>query len=189
MSVELKSQSLLLRPPAIEDSEALYQAAIESVDIVGRWLPWCHAGYDRAESRAWIDACIAFWQREESYPFFIFDRRDRQLLGGCGLNEIDRLRLRANLGYWVRASRVGQGVASAAARMVARFGLETLCMQRLEIVAAVDNSVSQKVAEKLGAVREGRLRNRLRIRDVPHDAFVFSLIPSDLRRWPRDDGP
>jgi ribosomal-protein-serine acetyltransferase len=189
MSVELTRQWLLLRPPAPEDSEALYRAAIESVDTVGRWLPWCHAGYDRAEGRAWIEACVAAWQREESYPFFIFDRRDHQLLGGCGLNEIDRLRLRANLGYWVRASRMGQGVATAAARMVARFGLETLCLQRLEIIAAVDNSVSQRVAEKMGAVREGRLRNRLRIRDIPHDAFGFSLVPSDLRHWPREEGP
>jgi RimJ/RimL family protein N-acetyltransferase len=188
MPVELTSQRLLLRPPGLDDGEQLYQAAVESVDLVGRWLPWCHAQYDRSEGRAWIEACLAAWHREESYPFFIFDRRDRQLLGGCGLNEIDRLRLRANLGYWVRSSRMGQGVATAAARMVARFGLETLCMQRLEIVAAVDNSVSQRVAEKLGAMREGRLRNRLRIRDIPHDAFVYSLIPSDLRRWPRLEG-
>ena len=153
MPVELTSQRLLVRPPTPEDSEALYQAAIESVDGVGRWLPWCHADYDRAESHAWIDACVAAWQHEESYPFFIFDRRDRQLLGGCGLNEIDRMRLRANLGYWVRSSRMGHGVATSAARIVARFGLETLCLQRLEIVAAVGNNASQRVAEKLGAAK------------------------------------
>ena len=187
MSVELTRQRLHLRPPTLEDCDALYRAAIESVDMVGRWLPWCHAAYDRAEGQAWIEACLAAWQREESYAFFIVDRRDHQLLGGCGLNEIDRLRLRANLGYWVRASRMGQGVATVAARLVARFGLETLCMQRLEIVAAVDNTASQRVAEKLGAVGEGRLRNRLRIRDVPHDAMGYSLVPSDLRNWPRSD--
>jgi RimJ/RimL family protein N-acetyltransferase len=187
MPVELTSSRLLLRPPALEDSEELYRAAIESVDSVGRWLPWCHAGYDRGDSRAWVDTCIAAWRHEESYPFFIFDRQDRKLLGGCGLNEIDRLRLRANLGYWVRSSRMGQGVATAAARMAARFGLETLCMQRLEIVAAVGNNASQRVAEKLGATREGLLRNRLRIRDIPHDAVGYSLVPGDLRNWPRED--
>ena len=133
MSVELTRQWLTLRPPTLDDCEALYAAAIESVDMVGRWLPWCHAGYTRAESRAWIEACIGSCQREESYPFFIFDRRDWQLLGGCGLNEIDRLRLRANLGYWIRSSRMGHGVATAAARMLVRFGLGNT------VLAAVGN--------------------------------------------------
>ncbi|HEY5313603.1 MAG TPA: GNAT family protein, partial [Pirellulales bacterium] len=64
-----------------------------------------------------------------------------------------------------------------------RFALETLAMQRVEIVAAVENLASQRVAAKLGAVREGLLRNRLRIRDMPHDAYGFSLIPGDVANW------
>lgn len=163
------------------DVEALWEAARESVDAVGRWLPWCHAGYEQAEAKAWIRTSIDNWREGLAYAFFIFDRRSDTLLGGCGLNELDPLRLRANLGYWVRASHTGRGVATAAATLVARYGLGTLAMQRLEIVAAVGNAASQRVAEKLGAAREGVLRNRLRIRDVPHDAIGFSLIPGDLK--------
>lgn len=185
MSVELHDDRVLLRAPRAGDAAALCQAALESVDDVGRWLPWCHAGYARQDAEAWIDACQTAWQCEESYPFFIFDRCDRMLVGGCALNEIDRPRLRANLGYWIRSSRMGQGLATAAARLAARFALETLSMQRIEIVAATGNLASQRVAAKLGAMREGLLRNRLRIRDMPHDAYCFSLIPSDVATWRR----
>jgi RimJ/RimL family protein N-acetyltransferase len=183
MSVELRDERVLLRIPRPSDAEALCSAALESVDEVGGWLPWCHAAYSRADADAWISACLHAWQREESYPFFIFDRDGSTLVGGCALNEIDRPRLRANLGYWIRSSRMGLGLATAASRLAVRFALETLAMQRVEIVAAVENLASQRVAAKLGAVREGLLRNRLRIRDKPHDAYGYSLIPADLAKW------
>jgi RimJ/RimL family protein N-acetyltransferase len=44
---------------------------------------------------------------------------------------------------------------------------------------ATANAASQRVAEKLGATREGVLRNRILIHDQVHDAVMFSLIPSD----------
>lgn len=86
----------------------------------------------------------------------------------------------ANLGYWVRTSAAGRGVATGATRAVARFGFEQIGLKRIEIVAAVNNLSSQRVAEKAGAVREGVLRKRLLIRGESHDAVLFSLVAEDL---------
>ena len=49
-----------------------------------------------------------------------------------------------------------------------------------EIVASVDNAPSQRVAEKVGATREGLQRNRLVNGDRIDDGIMFSLIPADL---------
>ena len=87
----------------------------------------------------------------------------------------------ANLGYWVRSSRVGQGVATAATRLAAQFGFEELKFTRIEIVAATGNVGSLRVAEKAGARREGVLRNRLMLGGKLHDAVMHSLVPEDLR--------
>ncbi|MEK6223196.1 MAG: GNAT family N-acetyltransferase, partial [Chloroflexota bacterium] len=84
-----------------------------------------------------------------------------------------------NLGYQVRTSRLGEGIATEAAKLVVRYGFEKLMFQRIEIVVRIDNVSSQKVAEKLGAVREGLLRNRLQINGTPWDAYMYSLIPND----------
>jgi len=46
---------------------------------------------------------------------------------------------------------------------------------RLEILVAISNLPSQRVAEKAGAVREGVLRRRLLLHGVSHDAVMFSL--------------
>ena len=73
------------------------------------------------------------------------------------MNFVNRVHQMANLGYWVRSTETGHGVASRAARMVARFGIEKLKFQRLEILAATGNLPSQRVAEKAGAVKEAVL--------------------------------
>ncbi|HEX3870643.1 MAG TPA: GNAT family protein [Pirellulales bacterium] len=177
--MQLTDDRLVLRPPKLDDVDALYEAARESISTVGRWLPWCHANYQREESIAWINTCRRAWDTSESFPFFIFDAATLRLLGGCSINEIDRPRLRANLGYWVRGADQGRGIATATARLAARFAFQTLGMQRVEIVAAIDNIASQCVAKKLGATREGLLRNRLRIGQSQTDAYGYSLIPGD----------
>ena len=80
----------------------------------------------------------------------------------------------------MRTSAAGRGVATAAAQLLIPFGFDTLGLQRIEIVAAVDNLGSQRVAQKLGAVREGVLRHSLFLNGSPRDAILYSILPSDL---------
>ncbi|MBI3462334.1 MAG: GNAT family N-acetyltransferase [Planctomycetes bacterium] len=181
MPDHLTNGRIRLRRYRPDDIDPQFEAAIESVAEVHPWLPWCHPEYTREESAAWVQSRQAAWERDEEYSFVIADCQTDRFVGGCGLNQIDRLRLRANLGYWVRTSETGRGVATAATRLLARFGFEELGLQRIEIVAAVDNHGSQRVAMKAGATRECVARNRLRMHDRQFDAVCFSLIPSDLR--------
>ena len=97
------------------------------------------------------------------------------------LNDINRTHNFANLGYWVRSSCTGHGIATAAARLVAKFGFQKLGLSRIEIVVALGNKASQRVAEKSGATREGIERNRHVVQDKVYDAVMFSLIPGDMK--------
>jgi RimJ/RimL family protein N-acetyltransferase len=81
-----------------------------------------------------------------------------------------------DLGFWIRASAAGKGLATAAARLISSFGFEELGLLRIEILVAVENAASERVAQKLGALREGVLRNRLFLHGRSHDAAVHSLI-------------
>ena len=169
-----------IRPYRSDDIGALFEAVRESVYQISPWLDWCHADYSRSDSETWVSSREAAWRRREDYSFVIVDRATQRFLGGCGLNEINDTHGFANLGYWVRSSCTGRGVATAAAGLVARFGLQQRGLKRIEIVAAVDNTASQRVAEKVGARREGVLRRRLMIHGRLQDAVLYSLIPADL---------
>ena len=175
--VELSGQQVLLRPYRLEDASALFAAAVESVETVGRWMPWRHAGYAAAESVAWIEKCHAMWQSGEQYEFGAFDS-ENHYVGGGGLHQFNSFHNYCALGYWVRQSRQRRGFAPEVARLLAKFGFETLRVTRIEIVAASENAASRRVAETVGGQFECVARNRLVIHGVPVAAAVYSLVPS-----------
>jgi RimJ/RimL family protein N-acetyltransferase len=171
---------LLLRPYLAGDADAVFEAALESIVKVNPWLSWCHPGYTKGESKSWIKTCRTSWAQGTAYEFAIIDNADGGFLGGCGLNNINAAYKMANLGYWVRSGRTKHGIATGAARIVARFGFQALGLNRIEIIAAVENKASQRVAEKAGAKREAVLRNRIILNDKPVDGVMFSLVPQDF---------
>jgi ribosomal-protein-serine acetyltransferase len=178
--VELTDGNILLRPYRMSDVDKLFQAVRESLKEMGVWLPFAHENYSIKESRDWIKKGPGEWKKGVTYDFAIFDAHNGDLLGGCGLNEISERNNKANLGYWVRTSYTGRGVAVAATKLLAKWGFEVLNLKRIEIYIAAGNERSLRVAEKVGAKREGVLRNRINIRDTMHDAVMHSLIPGEV---------
>lgn len=178
-SLRLKIEGLQLCLWQPSHAAALHEAALESIPAVGRWLPWCHAGYTLTDAVSWIERCRSAADGGEPWAFGIFDDNGA-LMGGVGLNRFDPQHRSANLGYWVRSSALGRGVAPRAARRLARFGFDALGLCRIEIVAVVDNLASRRCAEKAGARFEGIARHRLMINAMPADAAVYGLLPADL---------
>ena len=70
---------------------------------------------------------------------------DGRYLGGCGLNQIDALNQRANLGYWVRSSAAGKGVATSAAKLTRDWGFANTDLVRIEVLVASDGAFARSV--------------------------------------------
>jgi RimJ/RimL family protein N-acetyltransferase len=180
MNIELSDGTILLRPFRAEDIEPVYQAICESFNEFSQWMPWCHPNYSMDDTSTFILSREEAWKNDAAYGFAVFDVETGIFQASVGLNFVNRIYRMANLGYWVRTSATGRGIASRGTRLVARFAFEQLNLQRIEIVAAVGNLASQRVAEKAGALREGVLRKRLVYQDEPKDAVMFSLIAEDF---------
>ena len=114
---------------------------------------------------------------EEGTEFeFVIASDEGHYLVGCGLNRIDTLNRRANLGYLVKSSAVGRGAATAATCLLVEWGFANTELHRLEVIVSTRNTASLRVAEKAGAVREGVLRNRLLLAGEWHDAVMHSFV-------------
>jgi RimJ/RimL family protein N-acetyltransferase len=116
------------------------------------------------------------WTSDKSYNFAITDVCKDAFLGSIALNKINRSHNSANVGYWVRQSRAGRGIASRALTLVAGFAFSELHFHRLEIVVPDGNIASQRVAQKAGAAFEGVHRQKIILNGKPHDGIVYSLI-------------
>jgi ribosomal-protein-serine acetyltransferase len=177
---QLDAGAWLLRPWREEDTDGLYRAVIASLEELGRWLPWARPDYAREHTIDWIARCQRDWRERSGYPFGVFAAGSGEVVGAVGINQIDGVHRRGNLGYWVATASAGQGVARSAARAAAGFAFRELALCRLEIVALPDNNASCRVAEALGAQWECRARHRVQHHGQPADAEVYSLLPGDL---------
>src|SRR5258706_9869815 len=124
MRTTLSDHLVTIRRYDTVDVPSLCEAARESSAEVSVWLPWCHSHYSMEESLEWILRSSKRWEEKREFHFGIFDSQSGVLVGGVGLNELKPEHRLANLGYWVRTSWTGHGVATAAARLAARFGFE-----------------------------------------------------------------
>ncbi len=170
-----------LRPWEMADVRELYEAIVESSAALRPWMPWCTPVYEEAATREFIERALSSRAAGTAYDFAILDESGR-FAGGCGLNGVDAGNRTANLGYWTRTSHAGQGVAPAAVARLREWAFEHTDLNRLEILVAVGNAGSLRVAEKAGAVREGILRGKLFLRGVAHDAVCFSITRPGIAR-------
>jgi len=174
----LNKDSVWIRPYRPTDINGHLEAATESSAEVYPWLPWCNPKYTRDDAEIWVISRPQAWEQGNEYSFVITDANNR-FLGSVGLNTIDFENQRANLGYWVRSSACGMGLATAATELAVEFAFKTVQLKRVEILAAVENKASQRVAEKAAAIREGILRSRLILHGRSHDVVAYSLISTD----------
>jgi len=166
--------STAIRPYARADADHLFAAARESIAELEPWMPWCHPAYSIDEARAWVELTLLGRQDGTMYDFAI--TADGSYAGACGINQINAQHRVANLGYWVRTSCTGQGVAPRAVRQLLDWAFGNTNLNRVEIVAAIDNPKSQRVAEKVGAHRDAVLAQRTMVRGQPTDAVMYSVL-------------
>lgn len=172
---------VVVRPYRAEDAGAFARSAQGSAGEVGRWLSWCRPGFSVDQAAAYIRKCAAPGGRASAYSFGIFAAPDGvEHLGGVALNRIDWEARCANLGYWVATRAAGNGVGTAAARLMCRHGFTELGLRRIEVQVELGNAASRRVAERIGARFEGVLRGRVPRGEGRADAELFGLLAGDL---------
>lgn len=175
---ELSDGTIIIRAyePGIE--QAVFEAARESIREISPSMQTWRDGASYKTAVRHVAETIQAWQDGRWYDFAINRLGSPAFLGRVGLNWI-RADGTANVGYWVRTSQTGQGVATAAVRLVARFGFEDLGLHRLELLIATDNLASRRVAEKVGARFEGVLpAGPHRDGNLHNQSYCFSLTPA-----------
>ncbi len=173
--MQLTCDGIVLRTPQPDDTAAVAEAVRSSLPELGRYLAWATDSYHEGSAEVWRQQVEAGHER----TFLIVDS-DGTVAGSTGLNQLDPGGHQANLGYWLRTDRAGRGLATRAAHRVARWGFDDLGLHRIEISMVVGNEPSRKVAERIGARFEGRLRERVPHRGRVEDLWVYGLLADDL---------
>ncbi len=143
-----------------------------------RWLP-VPAPYRLTDGQAYVrEMTVREWLVGTAAQVAVTDAASGALLGACGLTVRDRALGLGELGYWTAPWARGRGVAGRAAALHASWALDVLGLARIELLADVDNTASQRAAERGGFVREGVARSvRPRPRSPERtDMVVFARL-------------
>ncbi|MFF7869050.1 GNAT family N-acetyltransferase [Streptomyces qaidamensis] len=153
-----------------------------------RWNTPLRPVTDRSSARESLLAREQAALEGTSVSFRVADAHSDAPLGHIGVNEIKYHLKVARVGYWVLPEARGQGVATRALLLAARWALTELGMHRLELDHAVGHEVSCRVAERCGFPYEGTLRGAI-FQEARHDAFRDAHLHARLATDPEPADP
>ena len=168
------------------DAVLLKEAIDSSLDHLRAWMPWAHDDpQPLAEKVGLLRRFRGRFDLGEDFVYGLFDRTESEVVGGSGLHT--RVGDGAlEIGYWIRASRVGQGLATEATAALTQVAFAVAGVDRVEIRVDPANAASLAVPRKLGFVEEATLRRRLPVADAGahRDAVVFTLFADEVDATP-----
>ncbi|MYR02734.1 MULTISPECIES: GNAT family N-acetyltransferase [unclassified Streptomyces] len=186
-NISISTERLVLRPLDEDDVPAL--AEMMNDEQVAAWTevpqPFTEAG-----ARRWITQhAPAERAAGRGLDLAVTEFLTQRLVGVVQLTRTD-WRIRATeLSYIIAPWARGEGYASEAALATARWLFGDQRFERIELRTAADNTASQQVAQKIGCISEGVLRNACIVHvrtedggwaDLRTDFIVWSLLPEDL---------
>jgi RimJ/RimL family protein N-acetyltransferase len=172
------TERLVLRCWDPRDAPLLEDALHSSLDHLRPWMPWA------ADEPRPIRERVALLRRfrgqfdvGQDFVYGVFAADESEVVGGTGLHTRvgeDAL----EIGYWIRASRIGRGLATELTAALTRVAFELCGVDRVEIRVDPANVASAAIPRKLGFAEEATLRRRLPAgRDAaPRDVVVFALF-------------
>ncbi|WP_432056121.1 GNAT family N-acetyltransferase [Streptomyces sp. bgisy022] len=185
--ISLSTERLVLRPLDQDDVPAF--AAMMNDEQVAAWTDVPQPFSEQA-ARTWItETAPAERAAGRGLDLAVAEFLTQRLVGIVRLSRTNWHIRSTELSYIVAPWARGEGYASEAALATARWLFGDQRLQRIELRTAADNTAAQQVAQKIGCISEGVLRNaciaHLRTEDggwtdVRTDFIVWSLLPEDL---------
>jgi ribosomal-protein-serine acetyltransferase len=181
---ELRGPRVLLRRHRDSDAADLFAALAASHERLTPWLRSLAALHTVEATRDWLIRREARWLLREALSFAIRHGETRDYLGGIDLHSIAWERRFFALGYWLRDGAEGHGYMSEAVRLVTDYAFTALNANKVALRCDARNARSIAVAERLGFVREARLRGEAHTTDdTLADELCYALTHDDPR-WP-----
>jgi ribosomal-protein-serine acetyltransferase len=167
----------VVRTFAPDDAEMLFELVEANRDRLDRWMPWVEGTRSPADTRRFIERCLASETDIEGNGIWVAG----ELAGSIGMS-VDMWHHSGELGYWIAAPFEGRGLVTRACRLFIEHAFTELGLHRISLRAAVGNRRSRAVAERLGFRREGVLRDGDRVGGgLFVDLVAYGLLEDEWR--------
>lgn len=174
----LKGNCIQLEP--LNESHRAGLAKAADYEAIWQYMP--HKAYG-SYFTAWFDNSLAQIALNKELIYVVRSSTEQRLLGATAYYDLHLEHLRLSLGYtWYVPDAWGSGINSECKLLMLGQAFDDWGMSRVEIGADPCNTRSVKAIEKLGAIKEGTLRQHMKSHHgLLTDTVVYSIL---AREWP-----
>ncbi len=172
----LDTPRLHLRPLLPDDAPALF-AIHSDARVVRYWssCPWPSIN----EAHAMIAKDVVALPAGEHLRLALALRATGNVIGTCSLFHLSAQCRRAEIGYAMAHAHWGHGLMHEALIALLHYGFTTLDLNRVEADVDPRNTPSVRSLERLGFLKEGRLRERWIVEGEVSDTDLYGLLRRD----------
>lgn len=176
------SPRLVLRPFRRRDVGPIDEAVRQSLPELAPWLPWAGSGYSRSVAQRFVRDSISSWNEGKAWDFAIrFVEGEPGHVGNVSVWFTSRQNGIGEVGYWIRSDLTRRGLGTEATARVLEVAFDELQMHKVMLRIAVGNEGSERLAQKLGFLFEGTLREEVKVGSRWLDHTVWSLLDREYR--------
>ncbi|WP_341323118.1 GNAT family protein [Solibacillus sp. FSL H8-0523] len=179
-TINLENEIVQLRPVQLADIDAITVAANDP-------RIWPHLSVtllDRTSVENYVKKAIAEREQGISYMFAVIDKKTGELVGCTSFLDIALTHKRLEIGStWYTPSVWRTAINTNCKFLLLQYCFEELQLHRVQIKTGHENTRSQQAIERIGAQKEGVLRNHMIKKEgtIRH-TVMYSIILGD---WPQ----
>ncbi|MBJ6367635.1 GNAT family N-acetyltransferase [Snuella sedimenti] len=169
----IENDILLLRP--------LKKSDINEVEMISFSMELGEFGArvkNQSDLSRYFDYCNVAKSNKELYPLIILKKEDKKPVGITMFGNIDFQNKRLEIGWtWIAEKFQGTGINGICKKLLLDYCFNQLALRRVEFKVDIKNIKSQRAIEKLGAVKEGFLRNyNIQSYGESEGTYVYSIL-------------
>lgn len=166
----LKSERLILRPLRSDDAAAMH-IAMSDVDLMSWWSSAPHTSLEQTQDYVNINAA------GDQYMTWAITHDNDEALGWVVF--VEHRDAVKELGYILRRSHWGKGIAREAVRRVIRHGFDDLGLRKIIADTDPENMPSNALLQQLGFQKEGYLRSEWKTHLGVRDSILWGLLEDE----------
>lgn len=176
IDIVLQNESVVLRPLMLNDIDA-----IESISYSNELGEFGARVKNRNDLIDYFNFCLDSKSKKEIYPLLIIDKNTNTPIGITMFGAISFPHKRLEIGWtWIAENFQGTGVNAICKRLLLDYCFDFLKLRRVEFKVDINNIKSQKALVKIGAIKEGLLRNyNIQSYGESEGTYVYSILQEE----------
>ena len=172
----LENESLLLQPLSNNDIDI-----IETISYSDELGEFGKRVKNRKSLEHYFNFCMNAKKANELYPFIILNKKSKEAIGITMLGNISFPNKRLEIGWtWLGEKFQGTGINYQCKKLLLDYCFDDLKLRRVEFKIDIENIKSQKAIEKIGAIKEGLLRNyNIQSYGNSEGTYVYSILKEE----------